>query len=398
MKLKVLGIVLLCVGCVLSVHAYDFQMYGIDSDADELVLINMTNGTTTTVAPLGVDLGVTVAFDYNPVDGLLYFVENKTDSLYSVSPTGGVASLVWSNALPGTESTFIASLGFSITGDAYVYAEGAAFEQGNLYSFDLSTGNSTLLGGANSYPSVLGGDLSSDGTMWLSDEWDGKVYRVSINDGAEVWSPSSAIWHTGNGPGDLHDMDEAYGGSLWVSATDRTSGSVNLIVELSPLSGLEISRVVVDRFGIHSIASVPYPDSDGDGLLDKDEVGIYGTDPNNRDMDGDGLSDGQEILIYNTDPKLADSDADGFGDLFEISTGFSPTSTNSTPDLLSEIQAAIEFQFNAATGVSYRIEATDDLANAWEVIETDIIGPGGEVKRLYSIEGQDKRYFRARRN
>ena len=59
---------------------------------------------------------------------------------------------------------------------------------------------------------------------------------------------------------------------------------------------------------------------------------------------------------------------------------------------------AIEFQFNAASNVSYRIEATDSLSNTWEILEADIVGHGGEVKRLYSIEGQDKRFFRARRN
>jgi hypothetical protein len=43
------------------------------------------------------------------------------------------------------------------------------------------------------------------------------------------------------------------------------------------------------------------PDRDGDGLYDDDEVGVYGTDPDDWDTDGDGSSDGEEVY-YGTDP------------------------------------------------------------------------------------------------
>lgn len=60
-------------------------------------------------------------------------------------------------------------------------------------------------------------------------------------------------------------------------------------------------------------------DSDGDGLLDKDEAGI-GTDPYNPDTDGDGLSDGDEVLRYKTDPLNPDTDFDGLKDGAEVLT------------------------------------------------------------------------------
>lgn len=37
------------------------------------------------------------------------------------------------------------------------------------------------------------------------------------------------------------------------------------------------------------------PDTDADGLFDREEVDVYGTDPLNPDTDGDGFTDGQEI-------------------------------------------------------------------------------------------------------
>ncbi len=69
---------------------------------------------------------------------------------------------------------------------------------------------------------------------------------------------------------------------------------------------------------------VPPGDSDGDGLLDTDEVNVYNTDPFNPDSDGDGLSDGEEVLVYLTDPNLLDTDAGGVGDGDEVAAGTDP--------------------------------------------------------------------------
>ncbi|MDB4406021.1 hypothetical protein N9191_01835 [bacterium] len=139
-----------------------------------------------------------------------------------------------------------------------------------------------------------------------------------------------------------------------------------------------------------------YADSDSDGLSDAYEELISETDINKPDTDDDGLSDGDEVNTYSTNPTLADTDSDGFDDLFEISTGFDPVSDISSPQAYSQILLAAEFRFNAATGVSYRIESSSDLEN-WEVIETGIIGAGARVTRFYTIEGTTQRFYRAGR-
>jgi hypothetical protein len=68
-------------------------------------------------------------------------------------------------------------------------------------------------------------------------------------------------------------------------------------------------------------------DSDGDGLFDTDEVGVYGTNPAIYDTDGDGSGDGEEVY-YGSDPRTAggssgtagiDSDGDGLFDTDETS-------------------------------------------------------------------------------
>ena len=60
------------------------------------------------------------------------------------------------------------------------------------------------------------------------------------------------------------------------------------------------------------------PDSDGDGLLDIEELNIYLTNPDDTDTDGDGLTDDEEILVYETSPNVSDTDGDLIPDGQEI--------------------------------------------------------------------------------
>ena len=86
------------------------------------------------------------------------------------------------------------------------------------------------------------------------------------------------------------------------------------------------------------------PDSDGDTLLDGEEIAGAGlrppTDPTTGDTDGDGLSDlvesGTGVFVdasnTGTDPTDPDSDADGVEDGAEVSAGFDPTDPSSKPE------------------------------------------------------------------
>ena len=58
----------------------------------------------------------------------------------------------------------------------------------------------------------------------------------------------------------------------------------------------------------------PNLDSDGDLLMDAEELCTYGTDPYNPDSDFDGLDDGQEVLTYGTNPLDPDTDNGGATD------------------------------------------------------------------------------------
>jgi len=51
-------------------------------------------------------------------------------------------------------------------------------------------------------------------------------------------------------------------------------------------------------------------DTDGDGLSDKDEADLFGTDHLAADTDGDGFSDADEVFDHGTDPSDPESKPD----------------------------------------------------------------------------------------
>ena len=72
------------------------------------------------------------------------------------------------------------------------------------------------------------------------------------------------------------------------------------------------------------------PDSDGDGLSNKDEEAA-GTNPEKRDTDGDGLGDAMEA-DFGTDPLVEDTDGDGLLDGDEKDMGTNGTVVDTDSD------------------------------------------------------------------
>ncbi len=84
-----------------------------------------------------------------------------------------------------------------------------------------------------------------------------------------------------------------------------------------------------DVLGTHAFVS----DTDSDGLSDYDEAMVGDTDPLWADSDGDGLLDSEELL-RDTDPRSVDTDADGLWDSFEVTYGYNPLEADdTTPDM-----------------------------------------------------------------
>ncbi|HOZ56208.1 MAG: hypothetical protein BWY51_00863 [Parcubacteria group bacterium ADurb.Bin316] len=73
-------------------------------------------------------------------------------------------------------------------------------------------------------------------------------------------------------------------------------------------------------------------DSDQDGLTDSEEASL-GTDPLNPDTDGDGLFDREEVRVFKTDPLNPDTDGDGFKDGEEVRAKMNPRGQGTLNDM-----------------------------------------------------------------
>jgi hypothetical protein len=135
---------------------------------------------------------------------------------------------------------------------------------------------------------------------------------------------------------------------------------------------------IVDQFGMLLMTDPHAGDTDGDGLWDGDEAGVWngaywvtasnpllndtdwdgvedfveldelvGTDPMARDTDMDGLWDGEELYTYGTDPLNWDTDGDGDGDQNEVAWGMDPLLYNERWDMLAAVH---EFTLGLVAG------------------------------------------------
>ncbi len=119
---------------------------------------------------------------------------------------------------------------------------------------------------------------------------------------------------------DVEDDDTQLTANIEVTDADKVDTSVD--------GSYTVKYNVIDTDGnkaqeVERIYNVlPSPDTDGDGLTDKEE-GQIGTDPNDPDTDKDGVNDGQEV-DDKTNPLEKDTDGDGLTDGEEKEKGTNP--------------------------------------------------------------------------
>ena len=134
-------------------------------------------------------------------------------------------------------------------------------------------------------------------------------------------------------------------------------------------------------------------DTDGDGILDWDELFIYGTSPYLEDTDGDGLTDYEEIS-YKTDPNCFEGrDCSSF-----IASPVAENSVDdSTPDNLDELYNLLEAELgeDEIGIVDYQKEDVDseafsDLFNiSPEELRAELLEAGISKDDLDSISDED---------
>ncbi|MFH0853986.1 MAG: L,D-transpeptidase family protein [bacterium] len=157
-------------------------------------------------------------------------------------------------------------------------------------------------------------------------------------------------------------------------------------------------------------------DSDIDGILDKDEIEIYCTNPEDKDTDNDGYSDWQELnngySPHNPTPiKLEknDQDSDGLSDKMELKFHSSLINADTDGDGLAdgaEINAGLN-PLNSATGAHLEKRITIDTKKqelsyflGGVMMGKFIVSTGiprmPTPKGTFQIDGKSKRAWSAR--
>lgn len=135
-----------------------------------------------------------------------------------------------------------------------------------------------------------------------------------------------------------HGDDAVVLGIAWPSGMSFTNGCIDIFgsCSLSSNGWWRLAQLDVSQIWSNAIVELAYSDlptnamnasafyrlasqddSDGDGLTDKVEEWVLGTDPALPDTDNDGLQDGAEIEL-DIDPRSIDSDSDGINDGDEV--------------------------------------------------------------------------------
>jgi len=120
-------------------------------------------------------------------------------------------------------------------------------------------------------------------------------------------------------------------------------------------------------------------DSDGDGLPDIDETGVYGTDPGNPDTDGDRMLDGAEV-IAGTSPTVA-------GDVFRVAESVLPAG------------GGLVISWQSYSGRLYTLLKTRDLVLLpWTEVSgfVDVPGTGSVMSWTNSVLTDTRDFYKVR--
>lgn len=220
---------------------------------------------------------------------------------------------IYFNSVTGTSSNPIVFFVFDLPPDKFDLFTGIAIDN-NLFA---STGAPCLAidyaAGSNN-PSPWTGMFSVRNNL---------VHDLTVGSGVTDDNGLIGIKGTTSVPPGLTPMD-AFGSTgtlaldpLWADATHANDN-----FDLLPASPAIGAATNLANIGASQVGAPPSPDSDRDGLSDREEA-LWGTDPNDPDTDGDGVIDGIEVALGtdpldpNDPPNATDSDGDLIPDAFD---------------------------------------------------------------------------------
>jgi uncharacterized protein YjbI with pentapeptide repeats len=197
---------------------------------------------------------------------------NGTVDFYKIDPVNKSATKT--KSITGTGDGSLESIGFKNDGNLYAYDERSAFSQGTMYFINWATSTAQALGSSGT-PSILGGDYDAvRNVFWAGDEWNGKIYQLSLTNSSIQWT-SNSTWSIGPN-GDFYDMDVTPDGEVLAVASTSSSPKLS-ILKLDPETKTWTKFLDLPTGGDIRIASVK-------------EVSYIGGNFNDRDLSAHDLS------------------------------------------------------------------------------------------------------------
>jgi uncharacterized protein (TIGR03790 family) len=216
-----------------------------------------------------------------------------------------------------------------------------------------------------------GHNLSQVATTYQIDYCSGEDFYV-CGTAANPWQPTRLSgtggkrnmefgqWNTATVPPGKYVL------RLTVASTNATQGKSQSFYDYAPVivytknsdidgDGLPDSVEIANTYGTDPLKA----DTDGDGLLDGEEVNVYHTAPLKYDTDSDSLSDYAEVKTHHTDPLKADTDGDGYNDNLEVTYGGNPLDATSIPLVITSTPVN-----TADADVTYQYQVQSTWSNA----------------------------------
>jgi hypothetical protein len=229
---------------LMTPHAHA-GLLGIDFMNPFLYTINQSTAVQSNPLFTGIGLPDGIAFN---ASGTLYALGQSAESLFTINPTTGAASLVGST---GLTSIIEGDLAFDpTTGTLYGIQEVDSNTLRGLFTMNTTTGHATILGNVSGPTSDLSAMVfDSSGNLFIVDNTDSLLLRVNKANGAILSSvplsvqlgstvgmsidPATGTFYVGDGasPGtnSLYTLNPTTGGLTRI-------GTFNLTAELSGLA------------------------------------------------------------------------------------------------------------------------------------------------------------------
>ena len=198
--------------------------------------------------------------------------------------------------------------------------------------------------------SVTAADIDRDGDpdVLSASGSDDKIAWYENTNGLGAFGAQQVISLLADDANSVIAVDMDGDGDLDAASTSRNDHKIAWYENTDGLGSFGPQQVVTTS--VSTPVSLVATDSNQDGIADLMVTGQGGaannlyvtversrrSDPVVADTDGDGLLDGQEVNTHGSAPRIADTDGDGLTDAFEITHGFDPLDadedTNGRPD------------------------------------------------------------------